>query len=158
MTQEWITDRPPTAVDGDTDGDVRMQRAPGADSHRLVHWSYAGGAPWQHTSFWQPPAQPAPTEADRIAALEQRVADLRRGEDAVELIFSHLQSRLEALEGVQADGTVPAEADRIASRRVVQMVMAPSASNAFFVALCNDGSMWQLDEGNWIQLPAVPQP
>jgi hypothetical protein len=52
----------------------------------------------------------------------------------------------------------PTEPDRIASRRVVQMVMAPSASNAFFVALCNDGSMWQLGEGNWIQLPAIPQP
>jgi len=52
----------------------------------------------------------------------------------------------------------PTEPDRIASRRVVQMVMAPSASNAYFVALCNDGSMWQLGEGNWIQLPTIPQP
>jgi hypothetical protein len=55
-----------------------MRLRPDADSHYLVHWSYAGGAPWQHTSFWQPPAEPAPTEADRIAALEQRVAELGR--------------------------------------------------------------------------------
>ena len=68
---EWITDRPPTEADGDMDGDVRMQLRPGEDSHHLVHWSYAGGAPWQHTSFRRPPAEP-----DRIAALEQRVAEL----------------------------------------------------------------------------------
>jgi hypothetical protein len=54
-----------------------MKWAPGADGHHLVHWSYVGaGAPWQHTGFWRRPAEPAPTEADRIAALEQRVAEL----------------------------------------------------------------------------------
>jgi hypothetical protein len=83
-----------------------MKRAPGADENHFIHWSYVGaGVPWKHTPWWQP----APTEPDRIAALEKRVEELRRGEDAVELIFSHLQSRLEALEGVQADGTVPAK-------------------------------------------------
>jgi hypothetical protein len=110
--EAWETDRLPTAVDGDRDGDVQIRRAPGLI--RFVHWSYVGaGVPWQHTIYWKPPAQPAPTEP---------------------------------------------ETDHGAGRRVVQMVMAPSASNAFLVALCNDGSMWQLDEGNWIQLPAVPQP
>ncbi len=83
MTQEWITDRRPTAVDGDMDGDVRMRLRPDGDGHHLVHWSYAGGAPWQHTSFWQPPAEPAPTEADRIAALERRVAELEAFKRAV---------------------------------------------------------------------------
>jgi hypothetical protein len=112
MEQEWIRDRRPTAADGDRDGDVRMLRGPSHRGYALIHWSYVGaGVPWQHTGLWQPPAEPVPTEADRIA-----------------------------------------------SRRVVQMVMAPSASNAFFVALCNDGSMWQLGEGSWIQLPAIPQP
>jgi hypothetical protein len=42
-----------------------------------VHWSYVGSAaPWRHTSYWQPPAEPTPTEPDRIAALKQRVAEL----------------------------------------------------------------------------------
>jgi uncharacterized coiled-coil protein SlyX len=61
------------------DGKVRMVPAPGADldDYVLVHWSYVGlGAPWQHTSYWRPPAEPAkPTEPDRIAALEQQMAD-----------------------------------------------------------------------------------
>jgi hypothetical protein len=109
MERKWITDRPPTAVDGDMDGDVRMQRSPDCDSHRLVHWSYAGGAPWQHTSFWQPPAQPAPNEADRIA-----------------------------------------------SRRVVQI--AASTSLDLF-ALCDDGTIWiNVSRSDWAELPAVPQP
>jgi hypothetical protein len=76
---EWITDRPPTEADGDMDGDVRMVPAPGADfdDYVLVHWSYVGDAvPWQHTPSWRPPAEPAPTEPDRIAALEQRVVEL----------------------------------------------------------------------------------
>jgi hypothetical protein len=79
MEQKWITDRLPTAADGDRDGDVRMRLSPGAGRHHLVYWSYVGaGAPWQHTGFWRRPAEPAPTEADRIAALEQRVEELGR--------------------------------------------------------------------------------
>jgi hypothetical protein len=81
---EWITDRLPTEADGDRDGDVRMVPAPGADTvgYVLVHWSYVGSAaPWQRTSCWEPPAEPAPAEPtpaepDRIAALEQRVGEL----------------------------------------------------------------------------------
>jgi hypothetical protein len=54
-----------------------MKRTPGVDAHHLIHWSYVGaGAPWQRTGWWKPPTEPAPTEADRIAALEQRVAEL----------------------------------------------------------------------------------
>jgi hypothetical protein len=49
-----------------------MKRAPGADGHHLIHWSYVGaGVPWQRTPWWQPPARP-----DRIAALDQRLATL----------------------------------------------------------------------------------
>jgi hypothetical protein len=72
MTQEWITDRLPTEADGDMDGDVRMRRAPGSANTRLIHWTFVWpGMDWQRTSFWEPP-----TETDRIAALEQRVAEL----------------------------------------------------------------------------------
>jgi hypothetical protein len=77
---DWITDRPPTGADGDMDGDVRMRRAPGSDRTRLIHWSFVPpGVDWQRTSYWKPPAEPTPakpTEPDRIAALEQRVAEL----------------------------------------------------------------------------------
>ena len=79
MNQKWITDRLPTEADGDVDGDVRMVPSPRSTSveYLLVHWSYVGSeAPWQHTSCWKPPVEPAPTEPDRIAALEQRVRAL----------------------------------------------------------------------------------
>lgn len=77
MEQKWIRDRRPTAADGDWYGDVRMLRGPSHRGSALIHWSYVGaGVPWQHTGLWQPPTEPAPTEADRIAALERRVAEL----------------------------------------------------------------------------------
>jgi len=115
MEQKWITDRPPTEADGDRDGDVRMQRSPVGDGHHLVHWSYVGaGAPWQRTSWWEPPTEPA-----------------------------------------------PAEADRIASRRVVQIAFdAVDAETSALIALCDDGSMWCSATGSpgWTELPAVPRP
>jgi hypothetical protein len=77
MAQEWITDRLPTEADGDAYGDVRRRHWSDPSKYDLAHWSHVGpGAPWQRTSYWKPPAQPTPTEADRIAALEQRVAEL----------------------------------------------------------------------------------
>ena len=97
MEQEWIRDRRPTAADGDADGDVRMKDGPHDRGYALIHWSYVGaGVPWQHTNcYWQPSAEPAPTEADRIAALEQRVVRLLRAHD--ELIAA-LINRLKELE------------------------------------------------------------
>jgi hypothetical protein len=78
---EWITDRLPTEADGDQDGDVRMVRC---GVYYLAHWSYVGsGAPWQHTSCWEPPTEPTPTEPDRITALEQRVGELEAFKDAL---------------------------------------------------------------------------
>jgi len=99
MEQEWIRDRRPTAADGDQDGDVRMKSGPGGDGFRLIHWSYVGGVPWQHTSYWNPP-----TEPDRIAALERRVAGQDRAQS---VLAAALVKRLEALEGVPHDGAIP---------------------------------------------------
>jgi uncharacterized protein YceH (UPF0502 family) len=125
---EWITDRLPTEADGDHIGSVHVKMHPRGGSFCRIYWSHvAAGAPWQHTNHWQPPAEPTPTEPDRIAALEQRVAELEGvaelpgglpdleqrvaelegGEDAVGLLYSHLQSRLAKLEGAQDDGSAP---------------------------------------------------
>ena len=112
---EWITDRLPTAVDGDMDGDVQMKSGPSGDSFHLIHWSHVGaGVPWQRTGWWEPPTEPAPTEADRIA-----------------------------------------------SRRVVQIAFdAVDAETSALIALCDDGSMWCSATGSpgWTELPAIPQP
>ncbi len=68
MTQEWITDRPPTEADGDGDGDVRLRSRPGSSEYNFAHWSYVGpGAPWQRTSWWQPTAEPATPQPDWAA-------------------------------------------------------------------------------------------
>jgi hypothetical protein len=128
---EWITDRLPTEADGDMDGDVLMRRRPAFSEYNYAHWSHIGlGAPWQRTDYWEPPTEPTPTEPTPAEP---------------ELFIP--SARIEELR-IPFGG----------ARRVVQMVLAPSASNAFFVALCNDGSLWQLDEGNWKELPAIPQP
>jgi hypothetical protein len=61
---EWITDRLPTAADGDSDGDVTAPADPGRldGNTRFSHWSIVGPrAPWRHTTYWKAPAQePAP--------------------------------------------------------------------------------------------------
>ena len=65
----------------------RMQLRPGHSDclYYFVHWSYlAAGAPWQHTSCWEPPTEPTPTEPDRIAALEQRVVELEAFKKALQ--------------------------------------------------------------------------
>jgi hypothetical protein len=124
---EWITDRLPTEADGDGGGHVLLA-TPDMSDFRAVRWHCVDStASWRHTSHWRPPAEPAPTEPDRIAALvkrleelegvaelpgglpdlDQRVAELERGENAVGLIVAHLQSRLAKLEGVQDDGSAP---------------------------------------------------
>ena len=69
MEQDWITDRLPTETDGDENGEVWLRNRRSSAPKRLVHFSYVHpGAPWQHTGIWKPPAEPAPTEPDRIAA------------------------------------------------------------------------------------------
>jgi hypothetical protein len=111
MTQEWITDRPPTEADGDGDGDVRLRRCTCPIGWNHAHWSYVAlGAPWQHTSFWKPPTEftstePTPTEPDRIAALEQRVAELEiRVLEQMGMMAAHLsRSAAEAFESLRAD-------------------------------------------------------
>jgi hypothetical protein len=107
MEQEWITDRPPTEADGDMDGDVRMVPRPNvSNTWCLAHWSCVGaGAFWQHTNtFWRPPTEPTPTEPDRIAALEQRVAELEARVREQMGLMAHLsRSTAEAFESLRAD-------------------------------------------------------
>jgi len=81
---EWVTDRLPTEADGDRDGNVWMRHMSGPEYNFFAHWSHVGpGAPWQRTIYWKPPTEPTPTEPDRIAALEQRVAELEAFKKAV---------------------------------------------------------------------------
>jgi hypothetical protein len=77
----WITHRQPTAKDADHEGDVWLPRelgGPHDSSTTFVNYrAVALGQPWH--SQYAPEMQstePTPTEPDRIAALEQRVAEL----------------------------------------------------------------------------------
>ena len=102
---EWITDRLPTEADGDMDGDVRRRHWSDPSEYDLAHWSHVGfGAPWQRTIYWKPPAQPTPTKPDRIAALEQRVAELEaRVFEQVGLMARLSRSTAEAFQSLRAD-------------------------------------------------------
>lgn len=96
---EWITDRSPAAVDGDEEGDVCMVTNPSRAreyDYAYVHWSYVGArAPWRHSRNWEPPDDPAPTDSDRITALEQRVAEIAALEQRVAAL-EHRVAELEA--------------------------------------------------------------
>ena len=129
MPKEWITDRPPTEADGDINGDVRIRRAPGSDTTRHLHWSYAGGAPWQHTSYWKPATEPTPTEPDRELFIPAaQVEELR----------------------------IPFSSARRVAQIAFNTV---DAETACLIALCNDGTLWRLNSHDvcWTELPAIPQ-
>jgi hypothetical protein len=69
----WIKDRLPTEKDADSNGDVQIKIFPYFETATTDHWSQvAFGAPWRHTRYWNP------QQADRIAALEQRVLELEK--------------------------------------------------------------------------------
>ena len=180
----WITHRQPTADDADGLKEVVIPTAIARPRDRETcvcdYQLVVPGQPWWSVNaperFAPTASPPAPAEPDRIAALEKRVTELKRGEDAAGLFISHFQSRLEKLEGVQADGSAPrwtlnriaaleqrvAELEAamqppteppedISSRRVVQMTFdAVDAERSCLIAICNDGSMWRF--------PTIPKP
>jgi len=72
-TNEWITDRAPTQDDADLHGDIQVKVSPYFDVAATYHWSQVDPSqPWRHTRYWNP------QQADRIAALEQRVLELEK--------------------------------------------------------------------------------
>jgi len=71
-TNEWIIGRGPTQDDADLHGDTEVRVSPYSyfDAAATCHWSQVDAShTWRHTRYWNL------QQADRIAALEQRVAD-----------------------------------------------------------------------------------
>jgi hypothetical protein len=84
----WIKDRLPTEKDADSNGDVQIKISPYFETATTDHWSQvAVGAFWRHTRYWNPQQ---PQQADRIAALEQRVLEL---EKVVDYLIKRSNSR-----------------------------------------------------------------
>ena len=42
-------------------------------------------------------------------------------------------------------------------RKVVQITAAPWDGSVALNALCDDGTMWEMNAGRWVELPAIPQ-
>ena len=68
MTNEWITDRPPTKEDENWNGEVLILRFPdgrrssinGQTMARVAAVHVGAGVPWKRTPEWQPPTTPEP--------------------------------------------------------------------------------------------------
>jgi hypothetical protein len=70
---EWIIGRAPTQDDADLHGDIQVKVSPYFEFAATYHWSQVDSSlPWRHTRYWNP------QQADRIAALEQRVLELEK--------------------------------------------------------------------------------
>jgi hypothetical protein len=84
----WITHRQPGLMDADAAGHVWLPReitsTPTGNTTFVNYRLIAPGQPWwsRHVPEMQD-NEPAPTEPDRIAALEQRLAELEAFKDAV---------------------------------------------------------------------------
>lgn len=189
-TNEWITDRLPTEDDTDLFGEVEQKVvhpenrrsyyvADGVECFVVNYSEVVPGMPWRQTPNKEP---------DRIASLPERIAALERRKKVLELAVQSknedsaadctsdeirqlsnqiLELRVAALESPKDvdrsksfTQSAPAEPNRAAIRRVVQIINNDSR----LIALCNDGSIFQLalegktDYGSfWLKLPAIPQ-
>jgi len=93
----WITDRPPTEADADSDGDVAVQQRPGQDSFAYLHWSFVKpGISWRRTSYR--PYRPAPERAPEPAA---RAMQSRRFVSISRTVHDHGHT----LDAIADDGT-----------------------------------------------------
>jgi hypothetical protein len=73
-----------------------MRHVSGSEYNFFAHWSHVGpGAPWQRTIYWKPPAEPTPTEPDRIAS--RRV---------VQIAFDAVDAETSALIALCDDGSM----------------------------------------------------
>jgi hypothetical protein len=58
---DWITDRQPTRADADINAQILVRHDGLDEGEKLQHWnSIPPKVHWRHTSFWRPPAEPAP--------------------------------------------------------------------------------------------------
>lgn len=53
---------------------------------------------------------------------------------------------------------VPPGLLRRIEERAKRKPTALATSNGQLVVLCNDGSLWELAQGDWIQIKPIPQP
>ena len=42
-------------------------------------------------------------------------------------------------------------------RKIIQITAAPWDGSVALNALCDDGTMWEMNAGRWSELPAIPQ-
>jgi hypothetical protein len=105
----WITHRQPTAKDADGLGEVAVPASIGA-TPRMGDARCSGfrlivpGQPWWSQYAPEPGHPTAPSEPDRIAALEQEIKEHIRAQS---VLAAALVKRLEALEGLPPDGAIP---------------------------------------------------
>ena len=109
----WITRRPPAEADADGLKEVLIPTAIASPRNRETRMCdyrlIVPGQPWWSQHAPEPghptaPTEPAPTEPDRIAALEQRVTELEiRVLEQMGLITRLSLSTAEAFESLRAD-------------------------------------------------------
>lgn len=103
----WITDRPPTEADSDSDGDVLVCTTPrfGEEDWMYEKWNQVTpGWPWRRTKYWTPPtpapeptpAAPEPEQKAEEAAPRFRVGQVWRTRGGVECTVVHIWSDYES--------------------------------------------------------------
>jgi hypothetical protein len=133
----WITHRPPTKEDADIDDEVFLRNPDAKYGYSLVEFDEVVlGQPW-----WSRKAADA---AGTLNPIEQaKLEHLRAKVQLLNLRLLREQGKLVA----------PSE---LPGRKVVQI----TGTDAWLIALCNDGTMWfkqPAGSDSWQQLPAIPQ-
>jgi hypothetical protein len=176
MTHEWITDRLPTEVDADGEGDVRVPRRAvnkppvGFYQH---HTLIVPGQPW-----WSEKAAER-VDVEPVPMLSFAVGQQWRRRDGKVVVIEKIDSnhRYGKTHPFWADGTSytekgacnasgelghPCDLIELVSgpepvpaptRKVVQIAVSKND----ICALCDDGTVWSYCT-DWAQLPAIPQP
>lgn len=142
---QWITDRQPTAIDGNGAGAVRIRKYPNGSSSAAVHWSFIGsGVPWQHCNDWS--GIHSSDDVDRY--VDEEGNDWRWADGAWHLV---------------SEEPVPATTLLYTPRQFASISRAFGPHGEHYIdAVASDGTAWYQDLGlptrSWHQHICLPEP